>query len=461
MQKRHFNLVVAAIVIIMGMDLIDTSVMNNILPKMADSLDTTPVHLKMGISIYMIVMGIFLPASSWLAEKISYRNTLIFAASGFGIFSFLSGMASSDIELFIFRGMQGLFAAFSAPVAALAYLKFSENMLEGTASLSNYTLIMAIAGQILGGVFASLSPESWRLAFFMQTPFAIFAVVILFKYFPTETLIGGNKKLDFWGLALLGLSIAALFILSETLLKEVSLSVKFSLAAFVCICLSIYAFIYKQIKDPIIDFSVFKNKEFSVSFMSSFICKITTYWVFFAWPVVLYELSHLNTIYISIMSVFLMFGTIISKQITKKLVYKYSYKVCMISGLFGIAVVMVISIIFDIYYSYVGFCLMAMIYGFVLGIYQTSSNAVIYSVVDATKLDSVNTIKNSGNMIASSFALTVFTLTYDFYYLYATDHHWRKIFAQAYFGVVVTTAIIQIIMIIWIAFSMSNIKEQS
>ena len=102
----------------------------------------------------MIIMGMFLPISSWLAEKIGYRNTLIFAASGFGLFSFLSGLATIDVELFVFRGMQGLFAAFSAPVAGLAYLKLSENMLEGTASLSNYTLIMAIAGQILGGIFA-------------------------------------------------------------------------------------------------------------------------------------------------------------------------------------------------------------------------------------------------------------------------------------------------------------------
>lgn len=90
----------------------------------------------------------------------------------------------TDTQLFAFRAIQGLFAAFSAPVAMLAYLKLSENMLEGTASLSNYTLIMAISGQIIGGIFASISPESWRLAFVMQVPFACFAVVAIYKYFP-------------------------------------------------------------------------------------------------------------------------------------------------------------------------------------------------------------------------------------------------------------------------------------
>nr|WP_234384155.1 MFS transporter [Francisella noatunensis] len=96
MKKPNFNIVVIAIITIMGMDLIDTTVMNNILPKIAESLHTTPEFLKMGISIYMIVMGMFLPLSSWMAEKIGFRYTLMFAASGFGLFSLLSGLAMTD-----------------------------------------------------------------------------------------------------------------------------------------------------------------------------------------------------------------------------------------------------------------------------------------------------------------------------------------------------------------------------
>ncbi|AJI63307.1 hypothetical protein [Francisella tularensis] len=41
MKKINFNIVMMAIITIMGMDLIDTTVMNNILPKIAESLDTT------------------------------------------------------------------------------------------------------------------------------------------------------------------------------------------------------------------------------------------------------------------------------------------------------------------------------------------------------------------------------------------------------------------------------------
>ncbi|MFV9979436.1 MAG: hypothetical protein AB8V13_05810 [Francisella endosymbiont of Hyalomma asiaticum] len=115
------------------------------------------------------------------------------------------------------------------------------------------------------------------------------------------------------------------------------------------------------------------------------------------------------------MSVALMLVTIVSKSITKKLVYIYGYKICMILGLAVITVVMLISIIFDIHYIYITFCTVAIVYNFVLGMYQTSSNTVMYSVIDHEKLDSFNTIKNSGNMISSAIVLTIFTLVYDIY----------------------------------------------
>ena len=462
MKKTNYNIVLIAIITIIGMDLIDTTVMNNILPKIAESLRSTPEHLKMGISIYMVIMGMFLPLSSWMAEKIGYKYILMFAATGFGIFSLLTGLATSDIQLFTFRAIQGMFAAFSAPVAMLAYLKLSEDMLEGTATLSNYTLTMAIVGQVIGGCFASISPESWRLAFLIQVPFACFAVIAIYKYFPEQKYYNKNKKLDFVGFLLLGFSISALFILGEIVLKDVDTLIKIALAVCTCISLSLYALTYKRLKNPIINLSIFSDKNFTVSFFSNFFCRLTTYWIFFAWPVVLYHLSHLNTIYISIMSVCLMIGTIVSKRIAKKIVYTYGYKICMILGLLGISVVMLTSIVFDIYYSYVAFCSVAMAYGFVLGLYQTSSNAVMYEIADESNLDSVNTVKSSGNMISAAFALTIFTITYDAYYMYDIDNHWfdrfLNVFTQTYYHVVATAALVQIILVIWIILKMDSIK---
>ena len=456
-EKLQQRLVFIGIVLIMGMDLIDTTLMNNILPKMAESFHVTPVHMKLGISIYMITIGMFLPASSWLAEKIGYKTTLIIAAIGFAIFSVLSGLSQTDNQLFVFRAFQGIFAAFSAPVASLAYLKFSENMVEGTASLSNYTLVLAILGQIIGGLFASISPESWRLAFFINGPLALIAIIFLFYFYPGETLHNKDKSFDISGFLLLGSAIALIFGFGEIVsLADIPLVLKIGIPVLALTALLFYKLIYKKIKDHIIDFAIYKNKAFLVIFLTSFVSRFTTYWVFFAWPIELYILSHLNTIYISIMSVCLMLGTIVSKHITKKLIYKFHFRKIMILGLILMAIMLVVTCSVNYYYNYYLFCFMVSCYGFALGVFQTSSNAALYASDSEEKLDSINTLKQSSNMIAGAFSISFFTIAYGAYKALAYHKHWEDVFFDAFYFVCFTTAGIQLLLCALIFFFMKD-----
>lgn len=104
----------------------------------------------------------------------------------------------------------------------------------------------------------------------MQVPFACFAVIAIYRHFPDEKHNNQNKKINFVGLTLLGLSISTLFILSEILLKDVTITTKLVLTALIIIFISLYAFSYNKVKNPIIDLSIFLNKDFRISFMSNF-----------------------------------------------------------------------------------------------------------------------------------------------------------------------------------------------
>ena len=79
------KLLLAAFIIFIGMDLIDTTIINNILPKIAKSFDIEPVYLKFGISVYILVLGVFLLMSAWLAQKIGFKRTLILSGTGFAL----------------------------------------------------------------------------------------------------------------------------------------------------------------------------------------------------------------------------------------------------------------------------------------------------------------------------------------------------------------------------------------
>ncbi|MDE4942660.1 MFS transporter, partial [Francisella tularensis subsp. holarctica] len=81
-----------------------------------------------------------------------------------------------------------------------------------------------------------------------------------------------NKKINFVGITLLGLSISTLCILSEILLKDVTITTKLVLTALIIILISLYAFSYNKVKNTIIDLSILLNKDIRISLMSNFFC---------------------------------------------------------------------------------------------------------------------------------------------------------------------------------------------
>ena len=446
------KLLLTSFIIFIGMDLIDTTVINNILPKIAESFDIEPVYLKFGISIYILVLGVFLLMSAWLAQKVGFKRTLILSGTGFALFSFLCGTAQTDIEFFIFRGFQGLFAAFSAPVASLAYLEYSQDNQHAAISLSSYSVLLAILGQVLGGVFAYISADSWRLAFYINIPLSILAIVIVCIYFPKDAGIKPHKPFDYKGFILLGITVMALFAFSEVAtFRAVPVSLKILIAFIAIVACLLYIYLYKKIDTPLINFGVFRNHSFLMVFLIIFISRLTTYWVFFAWPVILYYLSALNMIYIAIMSVYLMIGSVIGSMITKRISTQRNLKKAVALSLILMAITLSISPIFILHFSYSYFCSMAFCYGLALGLFQGSSNAALFATNNSEKRAHINTLKLSVGLISNSFSLVLFTILYNIIRTVSIELHWLDFFIDIVVKISLTAAAIQLMLavIMW------------
>ena len=160
------------------------------------------------------------------------------------------------------------------------------------------------------------------------------------------------------------------------------------------------------------------------------------------------------------MSICLMLGTITSKNLTKKLVYRYQFKRIIMLGLFCMAVVLTISCVFELHYHYYTFCFMVFCYGFALGMYQTSANAAVYAsdAEGGSTLDSINTLKQSSGMLSGAFSLALFSLVYDMFKIFGNHHHWKNIFADSFFHVTYSAAIVQLLLMLWIWRKMKDIK---
>lgn len=59
------------------MEAVDTTVLNTAIPAISRSLAVDPVDLKIALISYLIGLAIFIPISSWLADRFGAKKVFI------------------------------------------------------------------------------------------------------------------------------------------------------------------------------------------------------------------------------------------------------------------------------------------------------------------------------------------------------------------------------------------------
>ena len=77
------------------MENLDSTVITPALPAMAVSFGAPPVALNVGVSAYMLTLGVFIPVSGWVAERFGPWGVFTGAIAVFTIASLLCGLAQT------------------------------------------------------------------------------------------------------------------------------------------------------------------------------------------------------------------------------------------------------------------------------------------------------------------------------------------------------------------------------
>src|SRR3989344_5427095 len=177
------------------MVVLDVTIVNVALPSLARELRFAPNNLQWVITAYSITFGGFLLLGGRMADLFGRRKIFIIAVSFFAIASLLCGLARSELWLIIFRGLQGLAAAFMTPTAlSIVLTEFSEGQ-ERNKALGVWSAVTAsgaAVGVLLGGVLTEYL--GWRWNFFVNVPVG-FLVVIAASYLLPHHLGESKKKI--------------------------------------------------------------------------------------------------------------------------------------------------------------------------------------------------------------------------------------------------------------------------
>jgi EmrB/QacA subfamily drug resistance transporter len=242
---------------------VDSTLLTTAIPAIAWGLDVTPLALHLAVTAYIISLAVFMPLSSWLADRVGTRRVFCGALLVFVAGSALCGMAANLPMLIAARVLQGLGGAVMTPVGRLILLRaFGAG---GTLEAMSYLTLPMVLGPLLGPVLGAtlVTYASWRWIFFVNLPICGLALGAALAMVPQDRPAEAAPRFDLSGFAMSAMAIV-LFQFGLENLAEPALGRLASLglfAAAVALAL-LYLAHARRVPHPALDLSLFSVRAY-------------------------------------------------------------------------------------------------------------------------------------------------------------------------------------------------------
>lgn len=258
------------------MQILDSTVIANALPTMAKSLHESPLTLNLAITSYLLAAAVFLPVSSWVADRFGAKTVFRIAIGLFAFASLLCGLAQSLPELVGARMLQGMAGAMMVPVGRLVLLRMTPKN-ELIAAMS-YLTLPAMVGPMIGPPIGGfiVTHWSWRWIFLMNIPIGVVGVVLV-SLFIRDVRERAVPPLDWRGFILTGFGLAGLVYGFDNLGRSsLPISVVAAMLLGGALCLGLYCLHARRAPHAILDLSLLRRRTFAASVIGGGFLRMTT-----------------------------------------------------------------------------------------------------------------------------------------------------------------------------------------
>jgi EmrB/QacA subfamily drug resistance transporter len=266
-MKKHFNWALLAILALAQfMVVLDTSIVNVALPALEKSLHFSTANLQWVITAYTLCFGGFLLMGGRASDLYGRRRMFLLGVIGFTLMSLLVGVSQNSGTVILFRGLQGLSAAFMSP-AALSIVLTSFTGKDRNKALGIWGAVAAggaAAGVLFGGLLTQYL--NWRWNFFVNLPVGIFVVIAAMKLVPKHAKEVEHNDLDLPGAVLVT---GGLMTLVYSLVKapQWGWGTTSTIELFVLAAVMLVGFIFNEhyTKHPLMPLSIFRIRNVSAA----------------------------------------------------------------------------------------------------------------------------------------------------------------------------------------------------
>jgi DHA2 family multidrug resistance protein len=273
------------------MEVLDTSIANVALPHIAGGLGASQDEATWVLTSYLVSNAVILPASAYLVSFIGRKRFYMICVTLFGISSMLCGLAPSLPLLIFFRVLQGVGGGGLQPSEqAILADTFPPRQRGQAFAVYGMAVVLAPAiGPTLGGWITD--NYDWRWIFFINVPIAILSLILTSRVVEDpphiQKEVADSRKrglnLDYFGFSLLALGFGSLqFVLDKGQEDDWFGSHLITTFFIACLTALVILIIWEilQIRRghrPILDLTMFRNRNFTFSFVLMFVLGFTLF----------------------------------------------------------------------------------------------------------------------------------------------------------------------------------------
>ncbi|MBD2157856.1 MFS transporter [Leptolyngbya sp. FACHB-16] len=275
---------------------LDTSIVNIALPTLVQIFQTTFATIQWIVLSYLLVVtALVLGAARWgdmVGKKRLYLGGLIV----FTISSLLCGLSPGVHWLIAFRALQGMGAVMiSALGAALVTEAFPGSERGRALGIIGAVVSLGIAlGPTVGGLI--IAAFGWQMIFLVNVPIGIFASFVVARNVPQSSYRSQQQRFDWFGLVVMTSALTA-FSLGMTHGQDEGFGHPVTLGLLAIALLGLALFLWQQAhsSSPLLDLSLFRNSQFSLSLLTGVLVFIVIAGTIFIIPFFLELVLHYPT----------------------------------------------------------------------------------------------------------------------------------------------------------------------
>lgn len=191
------------------MENLDGTIIVTALPAIAGDFGVRVTDASIGITSYVLMVAITIPASGWVSDRFGARNVFCAAVALFTGASILCVLSNTLVEFTGARILQGVGAALMSPVGRLVALRGAEKreLMRAIATITWPGLVAPVIAPPIGGLITTYA--SWHWIFLINVPFGVVGILVALWSIPNDA-EAERTPFDRIGFVLGGVTMASL-----------------------------------------------------------------------------------------------------------------------------------------------------------------------------------------------------------------------------------------------------------